>query len=50
MTQTFNNPNIKAATKNTEKHKISKYLLEIIALIIGVISKIVIILINHKFQ
>ena len=36
--------------ENTEKPKISKYLFEIIALIITVISKIVIIILKSKFQ
>ena len=41
MTQTIRNLNMKVMSENTEKPKISKYLLDIIALIISVISKIV---------
>ena len=36
--------------ENTEKPKISKYLFEIRALVISVVSKIVIILLKHKLQ
>ena len=48
--KTIRGQNMKVIAENTGKHKISKYLLEIIALIIGVISKIVVILLKHKYQ
>jgi len=41
---------MKVLAENTEKAKLSKYLFEIIALVITVISKIVIILLKHKYQ
>ena len=48
MTQTIRMT--RAIPENTSKSKISKYLLEIIALLITVISKIVIIALKSKYQ